>query len=170
MPALNTTSTADISFILIIFFLVPTSLDTDRGLMRQMPQLSKDDNVEMVKVDPENVFQIDVDANDVISVDGKVTTLNDIAKAMEKFVAVDPKVHVVSVHVDRESSYDTYFLIQNTIVDVYATLRDRYSQKRYGRPFGKCSREEQEEVRQVIPQRISEQVDVADSNGKGGRQ
>ena len=161
MPALNTTSTADISFILLIFFLVTTSLDTDRGLMRQMPQLSKDDNVEMVKVDPENVF---------ISVDGKVTTVNDIAKAMEKFVAVDPKVHVVSVHVDRESSYDTYFLIQNTIVDVYATLRDRYSQKRYGRPFGKCSREEQEEVRQVIPQRISEQVDVADSNGKGGRQ
>ena len=110
------------------------------------------------------------DVSDVISVDGKVTSVNDIAKAMEKFVAVDPKVHVVSVHVDRESSYDTYFLIQNTIVDVYATLRDRYSQKRYGRPFGKCSREEQEEVRQVIPQRISEQVDVADSNGKGGRQ
>lgn len=169
MPALNTTSTADISFILLIFFLVTTSLDTDRGLMRQMPPMPQDDNVEMVKVDPENVFQIDIFANDVISVDGKATTLKNIAKAMEQFVAVDPKVHVVAVHADRESSYDTYFQIQNTIVEVYATLRDRYCQKLFGKPFGKCSQEEQEEVRQAIPQRISEQVDVADNSEEGGR-
>ena len=71
MPVLNTTSTADISFILLIFFLVTTSLDTDKGLVRQLPPMPKEEQNETMKVDDEKVLEIDIDARDLVTVDGK---------------------------------------------------------------------------------------------------
>lgn len=59
MPSLNTTSTADISFMLLVFFLVITSMDADKGMVRQLPPL---DNREerVTDVNSSNVLQIAV--------------------------------------------------------------------------------------------------------------
>ena len=43
IPELNTSSTADISFMLLIFFLVTSSMDTDKGLLRQLPPLQEEE-------------------------------------------------------------------------------------------------------------------------------
>ena len=86
MPALNTTSTADISFILLIFFLVTTSLDTDLGLVRQLPPMPKEENQDVMNVERDKVMQIDIAADDATSLDGKPASLADIGKDMKAFI------------------------------------------------------------------------------------
>lgn len=58
VPQINTTSTADISFILLVFFLVMTSMDVDKGLMRTLPPVDADDRQEAVDVAKSNVLSI----------------------------------------------------------------------------------------------------------------
>ena len=41
VPDINSSSTADIAFLLLIFFLITTSMDTDRGLARLLPHHPK---------------------------------------------------------------------------------------------------------------------------------
>ena len=89
---------------------------------------------------------------------------------LEKHIAAFPTDHVVSIHADRESSYDTYFLIQNTLVNTYQGFRDSYCRKHFGKPFAKCSQDNQSAAMKAFPQRISEQVDAAEENGKGGEE
>ena len=168
MPALNTTSTADISFILLIFFLVTTSLDTDKGLQRQLPPMPKEENHETMEVDREKVIEIDIDANDKISVNGKETTAAALPKQIEKFITAFPTEHIVSVHADRESSYDVYFKIQNTIINVYQSLRDSYRRKQFGKPYAKANQENKEAAIKAFPQRISEQLDTAEETTRKG--
>ncbi|MGM9699129.1 MAG: ExbD/TolR family protein [Prevotella sp.] len=169
MPVLNTTSTADISFILLIFFLVTTSLDTDKGLVRQLPPMPKEEQNETMKVDDEKVLEIDINANDLVTVDGKPSNQSFLPSQLEKFILKFPTEHVISIHADRESSYETYFNIQNTLVNVYQSLRDKYCREYFGRSFSKCSADDQATAVKAFPQRISEQVDSEyETRQKGG--
>ena len=161
-PGLNTTSTADISFILLIFFLVTTSLDTDQGLVRQMPPMPKEETQDRLQIERDDVLQIDVNARDSIFVNGQQTDLRNLSTTMKDFIKLLPKKRVISIHADRESSYDAYFQIQNKIVDVYNSLRDDFCMKNFGKPYAKCSQECQEEAVAAFPQRISETIDAAD--------
>ena len=170
MPVLNTTSTADISFILLIFFLVTTSLDTDKGLPRQLPPMPKEEKSETMQVDKEKVIELDISASNIVTVNGKQADVASLSSLLEKHIAAFPTDHVVSIHADRESSYDTYFLIQNTLVNTYQGFRDSYCRIHFGKPFAKCSQDNQSAAMKAFPQRISEQVDAAEENGKGGEE
>lgn len=168
MPVLNTTSTADISFILLIFFLVTTSLDTDKGLPRQLPPMPKEESHEIMQVDKEKVIELDINAANIITVNGQPANEASLSEQLEKHIAAYPTEHVVSIHADRESSYDTYFQIQNTLVNTYQTLRDSYCRKQFGKPFAKCTQENQTAAIKAFPQRISEQVDAQHETKEGG--
>ena len=73
MPELNTTSTADISFMLLIFFLVTTSMDQDKGLSRQLPPLEDEQQVEVMDVDKRNLLALKVtDHNELLGNDSMV--------------------------------------------------------------------------------------------------
>ena len=67
----NTTSTADISFILLVFFLVITSIDTDKGLLRQMPPLDDKETTERVEVSKNNLLSIKIEASGEFKIDNK---------------------------------------------------------------------------------------------------
>ena len=158
--ALNTTSTADISFILLIFFLVTTSLDTDYGLVRQLPPMPHEDQQELMDVEREHVIEIDISADDIITIDGRQMPDDSLSMIVKDFIMKLPKKNIVSIHADSASSYDRYFFVQNTIVDIYRNLRDTYCYKYFNRPFSRCSAEDQELAQKAIPQRISEQIDT----------
>ena len=74
IPELNTTSTADISFMLLVFFLVTSSMDTDKGLSRQLPPLDDEPKKE-VDISRSNVMQIRLDAHDSLWIDNQAATL-----------------------------------------------------------------------------------------------
>ncbi len=177
-PQLNTTSTADISFMLLTFFLVTTSMDTDKGLARRLPPPPQQEEAREVSINQRNVLRISIDDGDVLRCDGKVIGFGELSAAVESFVenkgntTDKPEKHVrnipllgrcsvtdkhtISVKVADNASYDTYFKAQNAIVRAYNRLRERLAQSRFGHPLSQCTPEEREAVSAYYPQRISE--------------
>ena len=71
VPQLNTTSTADISFILLVFFLIMTSMDTDKGLTRMLPPINDENRQEATDIEKRNVMSLQLTAADGLTINGK---------------------------------------------------------------------------------------------------
>ena len=155
IPELNTSSTADISFMLLIFFLVTSSMDTDKGLLRQLPPPPQEQQPP-TDVRKDHVLQVTLDANDQLSIDGTLITPKQLKEQLITFVAADRTAHVISIQTDRATTYEAYFRMQNAIVAAYSQLRERYAQERFGKSYGELVEEQRDEVNQYYPQRISE--------------
>ena len=155
IPELNTSSTADISFMLLIFFLVTSSMDTDKGLSRQLPPPPQEQQPPQ-DVRKDHVLQITLDAHDQLSIDGTLLTTQQLKEQIMTFVAADRTDHVISIQTDRATTYEAYFRMQNAIVAAYNQLRESYARERYGKSYGELVQEQRDEVNQYYPQRISE--------------
>jgi len=122
VPELNTTSTADISFMLLVFFLVTSSMDTDHGLGRKLAPMD-DHHQEQRDINRSNVLQLSIDDNDVLSCDGKTVTLDELRQQVESFLASrQNSQYVIAVETGRKTSYNAYFEMQNSIVAAYRKL------------------------------------------------
>jgi len=178
VPLLNTTATADISFMLLIFFLVTSSMDTDKGLPRQLPPPQEAITEVEMKIKERNALEIVLNEKNLLTCQGEEITQEALLEKIKAFVANendDPTLpekslrevnffgrckvsdrHVIVIRVSREASYDTYFQLQNTIARAYAQLRNELSRKTFGKPLVECSIDEREAIGMVFPQRISE--------------
>lgn len=189
VPALNTTSTADISFMLLTFFLVTTSMDTDKGLVSQLPPPSQANEAKEAEVEQRNVMNVAIDANDKLTCDGKPITHEGLkAKVMafvenksnspllpEKYYRNIPLLgkqmvtgkHVIFIQADSNTSYNAYFAMQNAIISAYNELRDKLAKAKFSHSYKECTQEERDAVAKCYPQRISEADQMT---GKGGNQ
>ena len=155
IPELNTTSTADISFMLLIFFLVTSSMDTEKGLLRQMapPPLAHETPKD---INRENVMQVQLDAHDQLTCDGKSVTLEQLTAEVRSLAFVNRTGHVVQIQADAKSTYEAYFNMQDAIVRAYHALREEYAQKHYGHAYEACTNDQRTLMNDYYPQRISE--------------
>lgn len=158
VPGLNTTSTSDISFMLLIFFLVTTSMDTDKGMGAHLPPL-----------EPEKQEVMDVDRNKVLTIhlleDGLITVGEDSARCKispalrrtikEHIVKKGPS-HVIEIITDGNCNYDTYFSLQNEIARSYREICNAAALQRFGKKYSLCSDEEKSLLNSDFPQRIHE--------------
>ena len=192
VPELNTTSTADISFMLLIFFLVTSSMDTDKGLPRQLPQPEDMLMEQEVEIKKRNVLELQLDAADRLSCNGEPTDYETLTQRVEEFVANrldDPALpekserevhlfgrirvsdrHVIAVTTDSLTTYNAYFQMQNAIVRGYYHLRNELARIRFGHAYASCSQEERDAIALVYPQRISERTtspDLSEGERKG---
>ena len=183
VPGLNASSTADISFILLIFFLVTTSMDTDRGLAVRLPNPPEDNQQDPPKIRERNSMIVNVNMNNQIMVtvaknskEIQISELRELAKEfianpennpdMPELVPVElpapfgvqniTKNHVISLQTDRATSYDTYFQVENELYGAYNDLRDELARKTFGRPYRECNEDEQLACRQYYKCVISE--------------
>lgn len=183
VPGLNQSSTADISFILLIFFLVTTSMDTDTGLPRRLPEWNPDEIEQEMKIKERNVMTVQVNKNNEIHVKNGVVNrvidiseLKDIAKEfidnpnnddklpvkedydIEGYgVVVTTVKHVISLQTDRTTNYEVYFQVQHELSKAYSELRDAWSKKTFGRSYGQLDdKTEQPIVRGMYSNKISE--------------
>ena len=183
VPGLNASSTADISFILLIFFLVTTSMDTDRGLAVRLPNPPEENEQDPPKIRESNTMIVNVNMNNQIMVtiakeprEIQVSELRELAKEFianpedkidlpEKMAVELPapfgvqmvtKNHVISLQTDRATSYDTYFQVENELYGAYNDLRDELARKTFGRPYRECTEDEQFACRQYYKCVISE--------------
>ena len=85
VPILNTTSTADISFMLLIFFLVASSMDLDKGLSRQLPAIDKT-KTPPTAVDSKKVIRLVIDAKNQVTLGGKSVTMKEILQRATQFI------------------------------------------------------------------------------------
>jgi biopolymer transport protein ExbD len=180
VPSLNTTATADISFMLLIFFLVTSSMDSDKGLPRQLPPPENEQVEQELKVKERNVLRIALNADDQLTCNEEPITAEALTKRVADFVANaadDPSLpekstrelnyfgrcqvsdrHVLLLQVDRQTSYDAYFQMQNAIARAYNQLRNDLALRQFHRPYAKCSPEQRNAIALVYPQRISEAI------------
>ena len=147
IPELNTTSTADISFMLLIFFLVTSSMDTEKGLLRQMAPPPQEQQ-QPTEVNKDHVLQVALDASNQLTCNGKPVDV----------MMVNREGHVITIHTDRQTSYEAYFKMQNAIVGAYSSLREAYAQKHFGKHYKACNAEERTAINDYYPQRISEDL------------
>ena len=157
LPGLNTTSTADISFMLLIFFLVTTSMDSDKGLGRQLPPLSPDEQEVVQDVDRRQIMTLHLMEGGRLTVDEKAAAIDGtLRKELRHFIIAQGSRHIIELQVDRNADYDSYFRLQNQIVRAYTELRNAAAQKKYGTPYGSCDEEQRRTIAEAYPQRIKE--------------
>lgn len=179
VPGLNASSTADISFILLIFFLVTTSMDTDSGLARRLPPPPEENQKDaQIDVKERNVLKVRVNsAGNLLCGDDfiEITQLCDRAKEFVKNEENRPNLpekhlknipllgqcaitdkHVISVQTDRGTPYNVYFQVQNELIRAYNELRDELSKAKFGKVYAALSEEQQAAIREYYPQKISE--------------
>jgi biopolymer transport protein ExbD len=182
VPGINTTSTADISFMLLVFFLVTSSMDTDKGLPSQMPPPENMEEVQEQMVKERNVLALEIDASDRLTCNKEEITPQELTRRVEEFVANtanDPKLpeksvrevhlmgrcevsdrHVITIRADRNSTYNTYIEMRNAIVAGYNNIRNRLAIKKFRHSLSECSQEEHDAILMVYPQRISEKLNI----------
>jgi biopolymer transport protein ExbD len=177
-PGLNTGAMSDISFLLLTFFLLTSSINTEQGIPRKLPP-PKTEDAEDKKVDinKRNVLNVLVNFRDEISVNGDVIMITDLkAKAKEFFAnpSNDPslpeKVNkpidgigdfavskgVVSLTNDQGTSYNMYVQVQNELQRAVNELRDETSLQYFGKKFAVLDSASQRAVSTAIPMSISE--------------
>ena len=179
VPELNSSSTADISFILLIFFLTTTSMDTDRGLARRLPPPPEDHlEQEDTKVKERNVLQVRINAMDELMIGSDIADVSQIREIAKEFIDNPENLpnlpdktardidlfgtvyitdkHVISLQSDRGTSYSKYFEVQNELVAAYNELRDELSRRKFGKPYVDLNEDQQLAVRSYYPMKISE--------------
>lgn len=155
-PGLNTTSTADISFMLLIFFLVTTSMDVDKGLLRQLPSHEPQKKEQQTVVDKANLMELRLTAGDTLLVNGKPMQVSQLKEETIRFVHRLGKKHLISIESDRDADYNLYFQMQNQLMEAYSQLRNETAQKKYHRNYALLNNDQKEQVRNICPQRITE--------------
>lgn len=171
VPGLNTTSTADISFILLVFFLVISSMDSNKGIFKQLPPPETQNTEEVTDMDSRNVLEITIGTAGDIRVDGRQTDPQLLGRRVEEFVehCPDRATHVVSVRMLPQSKYDDYFRVEDALTSAYASLRGAAARKLYRRPYADCSAYERRTIDKLYPQRVMESMEGEDAGRQENR-
>ncbi|MCK0124871.1 biopolymer transporter ExbD [Gelidibacter sp. F2691] len=153
-PEVNAGSMADIAFLLLIFFLVTTTIETDTGLNRKLPPID-DTETEPPIIKQKNIFTVQLNRNNQLLVEDKLMELKDLRKAAVEFLdngggtgtdgctyckgkrdpasSDNPDKAIISLKNDRETKYGVYISVQNELVAAYNQLRDRRAMELYGK-------------------------------------
>lgn len=178
LQEINAGSMADIAFLLLIFFLMTTTMDTDKGLARMLPPPVPDIVEEPPVTKERNVFEVLINSRNLLLVENQYMNLRDLKEATKlflqnplsettlpelemmevEFFGVYPvaKNAVISLQSDRGTQYQMYLNVQNELQAAITELRNEISLKQFNKKYVELDKEQQESVRIIYPQRISE--------------
>ncbi|MBW6535628.1 MAG: biopolymer transporter ExbD [Mariniphaga sp.] len=177
-PEVPAASLADIAFMLLIFFLVTTTMDVDSGLERRLPQWVPPEQIdEDQQIKERNVFVVLVNRNNDLLVEGEYANIGNLREMAKEFMAnpyndetlpeKEPKEvayfgemmitkGVISLRNDMDTQYGTYIAVQNELVAAINELRNELSRQQFGKSYNELDMDQQNAVREVYPSRISE--------------
>lgn len=177
-PEINAGSMADIAFLLLIFFLVTTTMDSDLGIARLLPPLDPNQkNETTVDVNKRNVLVININYRNEMQVGGEVIPIGQLKNAVKEFILNpndNPKLSakkevdveffgkmqvskgVISLTNDLGTSYKTYVDVQNEVTAAINELRDQVSMEQFGKIYDKLNESQQDAVKEIYPMAISE--------------
>jgi biopolymer transport protein ExbD len=175
---MNTSSTADIAFLLLCYFLMTTTMGSQTGLSRRLPPMpDKNQKVEDQKVNRRNIIQVKINSADRILAGSEPIDISQLKDKIKEFLtnpANDPNLPekevqnieglgewpvskgVISLQNDRGTSYQAYIAVQNELVKAVNELRDDFSRRQYGKVFMLLDEDTQAIVKKAVPQNISE--------------
>lgn len=177
-PAINSSSTADIAFLLLCYFLMTTTMGSQTGLNRRLPPMpDKDQKVEDIKINRRNIIIVRINSADRLLAGSEPIDISMLKDKIKEFLtnpADDPNLPekeikqiegygacpvtkgIISLQNDRGTSYRAYIAVQNELIKAINELRDDFSQQNYGKKFGNLTQEQQKIVKEAVPQNISE--------------
>lgn len=167
---------ADIAFLLLIFFLVTTTMDIDTGITRKLPPPVEDDTE--IDIKDRNIFKVLVSSSDRLMVEGEVSDIRNLREEVKEFMTnpnnldnlpekemrfienlgeIEVSKGVVSLKNDRGTSYEMYIKVQNELTAAFGELRDELSQRYFGVKFDNLVNEDRRKaIQTAIPMAISE--------------
>lgn len=175
-PEINATSTADIAFLLLVFFLATTTMNVDSGMFRRLPPFQPD-NTEAPKIAKRNILQVLVNRDNMLSVNSEIMdiarlkdrTLEFILNPMndenlpEKTVKeidllgnVEVSKGVVSLQSDKSTSYEMYIAVQDQLAAAYNEARDMKAMNKFGKKYNNLTPAQQDAIKDWVPMSISE--------------
>ena len=164
VPGLNMTATADISFMLLIFFLVTTSMYVDKGLSRQLPPKDKDKDQKELTIDKENIMALRLDSIGQLFVNDSLVNIKEAKDCLEEFILKKGKDHLITLKSSPDCHYEYYFHLQDALVQAYGEAREQVAQKKYGRPLSQLTSVDREHVLEECPQRVAEDYSGGETN------
>ncbi|MBW6499474.1 MAG: biopolymer transporter ExbD [Bacteroidales bacterium] len=177
-PEINAGSMADIAFLLLIFFLVTTTMDVDSGILRVLPPPIDPNAPPPPPVRERNVFVVLIDYQDRILVEGQLGNINTLREQTKEFLlnrTNDPNLPekrmveienlgetevsrgIISLQNDRGTSYEMYIAVQNELAAAINELRNDLSREKFGKRFDELTDEDLiKAIREAVPMAISE--------------
>lgn len=185
-PDINAGSQADIAFLLLIFFLVATTMNTDTGIARMLPPMPPEDQQqEEIKVKERNLFLVFINGRgDIMAgASGKqepidLSQLKDRAKEFIVNPMDDPNLPertnkeielanggkwvypvsegVISLQTTRDTNYQSYIMVQNELTRAFNEVRDEVATRKFGAKYADLPEDERNAVAKAVPLKISE--------------
>lgn len=153
-------SMADIAFLLLIFFLVATTIDVDTGIGLTLPEYIPPDEIEDVKVDPDRMASILINENNDVLLGGEPISLFQIKNTLKpriisKIELPKNKKLIVSLKTDRKTVYSAYISALDQIKMAFFEVRNEYSNSKFGAKYDDLNEEAQKQVKDAVPIIIS---------------
>lgn len=164
-PAVNASSMADIAFLLLIFFLVTTTIDTDKGIRVKLPPWTYEPIDISVKVKKRNLLSVKINSKNELLVRGEALTVANLKEQTKEFISNPNKTDkfaesadraIISLQNDRGTEYKTYLAVYNELRAAYNELWDEKAMKDYNQLYVNLSTDKKKKIRSAIPLVISE--------------
>ena len=180
----NAGSMADIAFLLLIFFLVTTTMDADMGLGTVLPPYQEEPDTKNPPKNDRNVFEILVNANNQLMVEKQAMDITKLTEATKAFILnphndpnlsakelkhidffgdTDVSKGIISLQTASDTEYQVYLMVQNEIVRAFIELRNDLAKNKFGKKFDKLDKPEKDAIRKALPKLISEAEPVKTS-------
>lgn len=179
---INAGSMADIAFLLLIFFLVATTMNVDTGLVRVLPPMPDPNiNQEDIKVKERNLFPVLVAGNGTIMAGGEQIDIHRLKDKAKEFIlnpmdkenlpekevkefdlpdgskwAYNISLGVISLQTTRDTNYQIYIMVQNELTRAFNEIRDDVSMQKFGAKYSDLTEDQRNVVTKAVPLKISE--------------
>lgn len=164
-PEMGGAGMADIAFLLLIFFLLVTTIDIDTGIGLQLPPAPEEEQ-EPPPIKERNLLNILVNAQGMVLMDDEPTDISQVKQEIKDFVtnngedpnlSESPDKAIVSIKTARQTPYRTYINMLDEVMGAYAELRNQAAQAQFGRNYGELEEdsEQQQTVKDMYPKKIS---------------
>ena len=182
VPEINSSSQADIAFLLLCFFLMTTSMDVDYGIMRRLPPMAMENQDDKFQANKRNVMEVKISQKDQLLINGKVFSDamvlkdmvvdfmtpkpgNDNAPEVEKktiqvgdksVIEVVTSKGIISLQNHDNTSYEMYIKVQDQLSLAFNELRNREANKQFGKDYLKLDDDQTKAINDAVPVRVSE--------------
>ena len=181
-PEVNAGSMADIAFLLLIFFLVTTTIEKDKGILRSLPPIEPPDDTEVI-IKQKNLFTVLLNKNDQLLVEDENMEVKDLRQAAIDFLdnggstdangnkcdycqgrkdpesSDHPDKAIITLQHDRETTYGKYIEVQNELVAAYNFLRNREGKRLYGKTFAELNADKSDPYFKGDKDKLKEKID-----------
>lgn len=181
IPPINSSSSADIAFLLLIFFLITSSMDPQTGIYRQMNELPTEEVLKnRMEITERNLLTIAIDSGNQLRVNDETIYLRDVKELAKTFIAnpddqdylpeketIDIPIvgpypvtakHVVRLEFDPLATYNAYLLVLNEVSAAYNELRSAAAQQLFDTDFEQLNAEQKEALRAIYPMQLAEEI------------